>query len=76
MKHWFAVFGAMLAGGLWVPLYGSKVGQGWLYGRPIFLHDRLGWTGTLIITLSFLTAFYIFVTWIEKRAKKKESQKR
>lgn len=61
----------MLVGGLWVPVYGSQVGKGWLYGQKVFLPDRLGWVGTIVITLLFLTVFYIFVDWSEKREKRK-----
>lgn len=67
----FAILGAMLVAGLWVPIYGSQVGRGWLYGQRVFLPDRFGWGSALIITLAILMAFYIFVTWIEKRSKRK-----
>ena len=69
IRHWFAVLGAMFVAGLWVPIYGLQVTQGDLYGRPLFLPDKLGWEGSLIITLAILTAFYLFVTWVEIRKK-------
>lgn len=72
MKHWFAVLGAMLVGGLWVLLYGKQVGVGALNGKGVFLPERLGWTGALIFSITGLIAFYIFVTWLEAR-KIKES---
>ncbi|MBI5741636.1 MAG: hypothetical protein HZA16_13090 [Nitrospirae bacterium] len=60
----------MLVAGLWVPIYGAQVGTGGLYGPSVFLPDKFGWGGALIITLSALTAFYFFVAWIEFRKKK------
>lgn len=71
IKHLFAILGAMLVAGLWVPVYGSQVGDGPLYGEGVFLPERLGWAGALITTLTILIGFYIFVTWLEKKAKKK-----
>jgi uncharacterized membrane protein YedE/YeeE len=73
IRHWFSVFGAMLAAGLWVPIYGFNVGKGWLYGNPVFLPEKFGWGYALIITLAFLTAFYIFVTWLEVRTLQERS---
>jgi membrane protein DedA with SNARE-associated domain len=60
----------MVAAVLWVPIYGSKVGEGWLYGKPVFLPDKFGWGGALILILSALIGLYLFVTWIEVRKKK------
>ena len=60
----------MLAGGLWVPVYGSNVGMGSLYGKGVFMPDMFGWAGALIISITILIAFYIFVTWLEARKKK------
>lgn len=59
----------MLVAGLWVPLYGEQVGQGWLYGQTISLSEKLGWGGSLLAVLATLAAFYIFVTWIEIKKK-------
>ena len=64
----------MLAAGLWVPLYGSQVGDGPLYREGVFLPERLGWGGALIITLTVLTGFYIFVAWTEKKTKSLEAK--
>lgn len=69
VRHWFAVLGAMLVGGLWVPVYGSQVGTGPLYGKGVFLPQMFGWTGALIFTVAILSAFYIFVTMIERKKK-------
>ncbi len=55
----------MLAGGLWVPVYGSTVGGGSLYGKGIFMPDMFGWTGAIVISLTILIAFYIFITRLE-----------
>ena len=55
----------MLAGGLWVPVYGSTVGTGSLYGKGIFMPDMFGWTGAIVLTLSILISFYIFITRLE-----------
>jgi hypothetical protein len=59
----------MLAGVLWVPLYGQKVGHGWLYGKGVFMPDRFGWPVAVAGTLFSLVLFYIFVTWIERKSK-------
>ena len=59
----------MLVAGLWVPIYGFQVGKSGLYGQAVFLPEKFGWAGALIITLAILMAFYIFVTWIEVRKK-------
>ncbi len=71
IKHLFAVLGAMLVAGLWVPIYGYQVGEGWIYnGEEIFLPEKFGWAGAVLITLVILIGFYIFVTLIEKKAKR------
>lgn len=60
----------MLVAGIWVPIYGSQVGTGKLYGSPVFLPGMFGWGGALLITLSVIILFYFFVAWIEFRKKK------
>jgi len=60
----------MLVAGLWVPIYGSQVGTGKLYGKPLFLPEKLGWGGALVFSLSVLALFYFFVSWVEFRKKK------
>jgi len=70
IRHWVALLGAMLIAGLWVPLYGYQVGNGWLYGPQIFLPDKLGWAGALIMVLLTLAGCYTFFTWIEIRKKR------
>ncbi|RJQ20544.1 MAG: hypothetical protein C4560_04920 [Nitrospiraceae bacterium] len=69
IRHWFALLGAMLVAGLWVPLYGEQAGNGRLYGKTIFLPDKLGWGGALIGMLAILSAFYFFITWLELKKK-------
>jgi len=59
----------MLAGALWVPLYGQQVGQGWLYAKGVFMPDRFGWPLALAITMSALVIFYFFITWLDNRSK-------
>jgi len=70
IRHVFALIGTMFVAGLWVPIYGAQVGKGWLYGKPVFLPDKFGWGGALILTLAVLIGFYLFVTWIEVRKKR------
>ncbi len=60
----------MLAGGLWVPVYGKNVGMGSLYGKGIFMPDMFGWSGALLISITILIAFYIFTRWVEAKNKK------
>lgn len=76
IKHWFAVLAAMLTGGLWVPVYGSQVGTGQLYGKRVFLPDMFGWAGALIFSIAILIAFYIFITRLEAGKKKISSRER
>ncbi len=71
----------MFIGGLWVPIYGFQVGQGWLYGEKVFLPDlilpvfqlKFGWAGSLIFTFIILAGLYALVTYIEKKAVKTPS---
>ena len=67
VRHWFALFGGMLAAGSWVHIYGAQVGKGWLYGPKIFLPDALGWGGALAASAAALAVFYVFLTWMEVR---------
>ncbi len=57
----------MLAAGSWVLIYGRHVGQGWLYGKPVFLPDTLGWVGSIALVFAFLAAFFLFITWLETK---------
>jgi hypothetical protein len=59
----------MLVAGLWVPVYGYQVTEGNLYGNAVFLPEKLGWEGAVLGTLTVLTTFYVFVTWIEVKKK-------
>ncbi|RJQ20554.1 MAG: hypothetical protein C4560_04970 [Nitrospiraceae bacterium] len=68
-RHFIAILGTMVAAGLWVPIYGFKVGEGPLYGKALFLPDMFGWGGALMLTLVILIFFYFFVTWLEIRKK-------
>lgn len=65
MRAWFAVIGGMLSAGSWVLIYGKHVGEGWLYGKPVFLPSLFGWVGALAVVLLFLGAFYLLIIWLE-----------
>lgn len=64
-RSWVAIFTAMLTSGAWVHLYGQKVGQGWLYGKPVYLPEALGWGGALAFVYTFLLVFYLFILCVE-----------
>ncbi|MGI9953048.1 YeeE/YedE thiosulfate transporter family protein [Moorellaceae bacterium AZ2] len=64
-RSWVAIFTAMLTSGAWVHLYGHKVGEGWLYGKPVYLPEVLGWGGALAFVYGFLLVFYLFILWVE-----------
>lgn len=64
-RSWVAIFSGMLTSGAWVHVYGQKVGQGWLYGKPVFLSDMIGWGGALAFVYAFLLVFYLFILWVE-----------
>ncbi len=66
MRSWLAIIGGMLAAGLWVHIYGAPVGQGWLYGKPVFLPTLLGWYGAVAFVFAFLLLFYIAIRFVEK----------
>lgn len=69
VRSWVAVLGGMLAAGSWTHVYGQKVGEGWLYGKPVFLPEVLGWGGGLLAVFAFLALFYVFITWVEVRGR-------
>ncbi|KKM11335.1 hypothetical protein SY88_08810 [Clostridiales bacterium PH28_bin88] len=64
-RSWIAILSGMLISGAWVHIYGQKVGQGWLYGKPVYLPDVFGWGGALAFTYAFLLLFYLFILWVE-----------
>ncbi|WP_054936856.1 YeeE/YedE thiosulfate transporter family protein [Moorella stamsii] len=64
-RSWVAILSGMLTSGAWVHIYGQKVGQGWLYGKPVFLPDIIGWGGALAFVYAFLLVFYLFILWVE-----------
>jgi uncharacterized membrane protein YedE/YeeE len=66
MRSWLAIMGGMLAAGLWIHIYGSPVGEGWLYGKPVFLPKVLGWYGAVAFVFGFLLLFYIAIRMVEK----------
>ncbi len=58
----------MLVAGLWITVYASFKFGGWLDGgQSIFLPDKLGWTGALLIILAVLGGFYFFVSYMGGR---------
>ncbi|MHC4135881.1 MAG: YeeE/YedE thiosulfate transporter family protein [Planctomycetota bacterium] len=65
VRAWCALLGGMLAAGSWVLVYGRFVGEGWLYGTPVFLPAVFGWVGGLGMVFLFLGGFYLFITWLE-----------
>ncbi len=71
MRAWFALLGGMLSAGSWVLIYGKQVGEGWLYGKPVFLPDTLGWVGALAAVFGFLVLFYLLITWLEINKREK-----
>jgi uncharacterized membrane protein YedE/YeeE len=69
LRSWVAILGGMLAAGAWVNIYGHKVGEGWLYGKPVFLpqYAGLGWGGAFAVVFAFLAVFYLFILWVESK---------
>ena len=65
VRSWLAILAGMLTAGSWTHLYGQKVGQGWLYGKPVFLPDALGWPGAVAFVFLFLFLFYLLIIWVE-----------
>ncbi len=65
VRAWFALIGGMLSAGSWVLIYGKHVGEGWLYGKPVFLPNVFGWVGALAVVFLFLGLFYLLITWLE-----------
>ncbi|OGP64382.1 MAG: hypothetical protein A3K22_00055 [Deltaproteobacteria bacterium RBG_16_42_7] len=74
IKQLFAILGAMLAVGLWIPFLAPKIK---LAGESIFLPEKLGWTGALAVSITFLVAFYIFAALTDRtRIIKKNDNKK
>jgi len=68
-KHIFAIAGVALIAGLWMPVQTLMEREGWLQGKAVFLPDKFGWTGGVIVTLAVLTGFYFFISYMESRKK-------
>ena len=66
VRSWLAIIGGMLTAGLWTHIYGATVGEGWLYGKPVFLPKVLGWYGSVTFVFGFLVLFYIAIRIVEK----------
>jgi uncharacterized membrane protein YedE/YeeE len=71
MRSWFALLGGILSAGSWVLLYGKHVGEGWLYGSPVFLPDFFGWLGALAVVFLFLGLFYLLIVRLEVQKREK-----
>ena len=66
VRSWLALIAGMLAAGSWTHIYGGQVGTGWLYGKPIFLPNVLGWWGAFGAMLAFILVFYAGVVLVER----------
>jgi uncharacterized membrane protein YedE/YeeE len=66
-RSWIAIITGMLTSGAWTGIYGHKVGQGWIYGSPVFLPEKIGWAGSFAVIFGFLILFYLFITWMEEK---------
>lgn len=65
IRAWFAVVSGMLTAGSWVLIYGRRVGEGWLYGRPYSLGHHFGWFGGTMLIFLFLALFYLLIVYVE-----------
>jgi hypothetical protein len=66
VRSWLAIVGGLLSAGLWVHIYGHPVGEGWLYGKPVFLPKLLGWYGAVGFVFAFLLLFYFAIRIVER----------
>ncbi|RJQ18657.1 MAG: hypothetical protein C4560_06935 [Nitrospiraceae bacterium] len=71
VKHWCAVAGVILAAAIWPVVYRSLLKDTVSYLEPVFLPDKFGWGGALIITLGALAVFYMFLDRIVSRKKRR-----
>jgi len=69
VRAWVAVAAGALTSGSWVLIYGHRVGEGWLYGKPFSLGHRFGWFGGTILVFLFLACFYILISYLEAKKK-------
>jgi hypothetical protein len=67
IRSWLAIAGGLLSAGLWTHIYGGTVGEGWLYGKPVFLPKVMGWYGSVAFVFAFLAIFYIVIRVVEKK---------
>ncbi len=65
LRAWIALFFGILTAGLWTAIYGL-VGQGPLYGSPVYL-GQWGWHWGVLMIWAYLGAFYLFIRWVETR---------
>lgn len=66
IRSWLAIFGGLLSAGLWTHIYGATVGEGWIYGKPVFLPKVLGWYGAVGFVFAFVVIFYLVIRLVEK----------
>lgn len=69
IRAWFAVLSGMLTAGSWVLIYGYRVGEGWLYGKPYSLGHHFGWFVGMMLIFIFLACFYIMIIYVEGKKK-------
>lgn len=65
IRAWIALIAGALTSGSWVLIYGHRVGEGWLYGKPFSLGHHFGWFGGTMLIFLFLACFYILITYVE-----------
>lgn len=66
LRAWVALFFGMMTAGLWTAIYGAHVGQGGLYGQPVYL-GQWGWYWGVAMIWACLGAFWLFIRWVEVR---------
>lgn len=64
IRHWFALFGAMLTVGLRAPL-GSLLRDSWMYKRTEVVPYEFEVESALILVMTILIAFYIILKWMD-----------
>lgn len=69
VRAWIALIAGALTSGSWVLIYGHRVGEGWLYGKPYSLGHQFGWFGGAILVFLFLACFYLLITYVEAKKK-------
>jgi hypothetical protein len=68
VQFMFALLGAVISAPLFLLLLNKT---GFQMGSPIWLVDRLGWQGALLIGFAFLGIWFLLVQWNEMRMRRK-----